>query len=707
MAILGEIRKRPWILIGGIAIALLAFLVNPDSLDKVFGKDPNILGKVNGEEITRDEFNEQLLIMRNQAEGQGQPTAGLEEQAWQTLVQSKLIKQQFEKMGLEMTDEFFWNQLQYDPMFAQDPNNFDAKGNFKANEIRKKIEGLRESGQAEQYNQWLNIKKTIEYRMMARQVFGSFTNGLTVNKKEVAELMKNRDQVADIDFVKIDYNEYAKKNPIKVTTQDLADFIKKHPVAFKSPATRNIGVVYFPAAPSAMDDSLALKELNKLYKDNAENFLNTQNDSMYVEINSESPVKYGYVSEQEVPQEAREFVKSAGANAVFGPYKSEGKYYVTKLKGKTEATLPKHILISYVGTDVAKQDPTIKRTKEQAKKLADSIATQVRANAANFNQYVNLSSDPGSAQQGGMLQWVLPGQSGFVKPFADWVENNPKGAVGVVETPFGYHVIVNENKMPVYKIANLAKDIRASKETQSKVYTQANTFIQNVQGKSFNDFANLAKKGGYQFYNPKTVGRFQGQIQGLGTDKDEEVLAWAFGKKTEKGETNIFTTSNGDYIVAYLNGKQDKGLADPESVREQIEMIVRNELLGKKIAEKIKSNASLDQVAKQFGTTKQSGQVNLLNPNIDMAMEPKVAGAAFGIKANKVSQPIEGNTGVYVLVKKKVVENKQPGDAAQITQMLEQQNKQQFSQSLMRSLEDNADIQDYRIEVYNKTQTQD
>ncbi|HDU8365639.1 TPA: hypothetical protein RGO81_003866, partial [Elizabethkingia anophelis] len=49
MAVLSEIRKRPWILIGFLAIALLAFLVNPDSLDKVFGKDPNILGKVNGE----------------------------------------------------------------------------------------------------------------------------------------------------------------------------------------------------------------------------------------------------------------------------------------------------------------------------------------------------------------------------------------------------------------------------------------------------------------------------------------------------------------------------------------------------------------------------------------------------------------------------------------------------------------------------------
>jgi hypothetical protein len=89
------------------------------------------LGKVNGEKITREEYMDQLFVLQQQAQQQGQPGTGLEEQAWQMMVQSKLIKQQFEKMGFEMTDEYFWNQLQYDPMFAQNQQNFDDKGNFK------------------------------------------------------------------------------------------------------------------------------------------------------------------------------------------------------------------------------------------------------------------------------------------------------------------------------------------------------------------------------------------------------------------------------------------------------------------------------------------------------------------------------------------------------------------------------------------------
>uniref|UniRef100_UPI0026085BD5 SurA N-terminal domain-containing protein n=1 Tax=uncultured Chryseobacterium sp. TaxID=259322 RepID=UPI0026085BD5 len=193
MAVLGEIRKRPWLLMGVIALALLAFLVNPDSIDKVFGKNPDVLGKVNGDKITREEFNDQLFIMQQQAQQQGQPTTGLEEQAWQMLVQSKLIKQQFEKMGLELTDDMFWNQLQFDPMFAQNPQNFDEKGNFKVQEIKKQVEEVQKSGNMELYNNWLKTRKAIEYRMMARQVFANISSGVTVSKKEAEEIFQGWD----------------------------------------------------------------------------------------------------------------------------------------------------------------------------------------------------------------------------------------------------------------------------------------------------------------------------------------------------------------------------------------------------------------------------------------------------------------------------------------------------------------------------------
>lgn len=713
MAILGQIRSRPWLLMGVIALALLAFLVNPDSIEKVFGKNPDVLGKVNGEKITREEFNDQLFVLQQQADQQGQPKNGLEEQAWQLLVQSKLIKQQFEKMGFEMTDDYFWNQLQYDQMFAQQKQFFDEKGNFKTQELKKQIEDMKAAA-PEGYNQWMKTRKSIEYRLMARQVFANVSQGITTGKKEAEALMKQRDQLADIDFVKIDYATYLQKNNIKVTTEDLANYIKQHPVMFKAEESRNIGIVYFPSQPSAADDAAAQKEINKLFSvgtdasGGTENFQNTKNDSMFIMANSDMPFNTQYLKPDQLPQTIQAQIPSAAIGQTFGPYKEQNFYVVSKLLDKktSDSTLSRHILIAFKGSPAGEG---VTRSKEQAKKLADSIGAIVKANPGKFTEFLKLSNDPNSAAQGGSLGWTTP-ETPFVPEFLAYLANNPKGATGVVETQFGYHIINIEDKKPgamSYKVANLVKAVKPSDATEAEVNKKASRFVQQVQGKSFNDFVNIAKKANYQFSNPKQAKRFDGQLQGLGTEKDPEILAWAFDKKREKGDTELFTVDGtGDKVVVYLNGKQEKGTADPESVRDQIEVVVKNKLAAKQISEKIGKAGSLDQIAKQFGTTKQSAQVNLLNPSVAGSMEPKVAGAAFGVAKGKISNPVEGGTGVYVLVKKSETVNKQPGDLKQFTESITQRNSGMFGQAWLKSLQDNADIKDYRIEIWNKLGSQ-
>ena len=714
MAILGEIRKRSWLLLGVIALGLLAFLFNADTFDKIFEKNPNVFGTVNGEDITRDEFNDQLFIMQQQAQQQGQPTKGLEEQAWQILVQSKLIKQQFEKTGLTLSDETFWSQLQYDPIFAQNQQYFDGKGNFKLKEIRSEIEKSQATN-PENYAFWLKNRKAMEYRMMARMLFGNVTAGITTSKKEAELMVKFRDQVANIDFVKVDYLEFSKKNNIKVTTQDLADYIKLHPTRFKATASRNIAYAYFPAAPSASDDAATLNEINKLFlkgtdaSNGAENFQNTTNDSMFVELNSDIPFIPQYVSPEQLPQGLKDKIATATIGQTFGPYKEQSLYVVSKLLDKktSDSTLSKHILIAYKGAERS----TATRTKEAAKKTADSLLAVIKADPAKFAEGLKLSDEPNAVERNGSVGWTTPA-SQFAPGYLSFLANNAKGTTGLQETAFGYHIINVEDKKSgamTYKIAHLAKNIKASDKTENQVLTQATRFIQQTQGKSFNQFKNLAEKNKYRFDNPKTVGRFQGTLPGIGTDKDAEVIAWAFDKKREIGDTDIFTVEGtGDRIVAYVVGKQDEGLADSETVRDQIEPIVKNKVLAKKILEKINAGkySSLDQAAKAFGTTKASATVNMFNPSVNGAMEPRVAGAAFGVAVNKLSQPVEGMTGVYLVVKKSVTTNKMAGDIKQITESITQQNSQQFTGSFLKSLQDNAKINDYRIEVWDKNPKQ-
>ncbi len=97
-----------------------------------------------------------------------------------------------------------------------------------------------------------------------------------------------------------------------------------------------------------------------------------------------------------------------------------------------------HILIAYKGALRAQAVTT--RTKEEARKLAETLRNQA-TDAATFSKLAQEhSDDPGSRPKGGDLGHFQRGS--MVKPFADAAFELAPGQVSqVVETQFGFHVI--------------------------------------------------------------------------------------------------------------------------------------------------------------------------------------------------------------------------------------------------------------------------
>src|SRR5690606_10314192 len=79
--------------------------------------------------------------------------------------------------------------------------------------------------------------------------------------------------------------------------------------------------------------------------------------------------------------------------------------------------------------------------KAQLRQQAEGLATQAKAEAADFAVLAREhSEDPGSAQQGGDLDWFERGM--MVKAFDDAVFSLEKGQISdVVESEFGFHII--------------------------------------------------------------------------------------------------------------------------------------------------------------------------------------------------------------------------------------------------------------------------
>lgn len=723
MAILGQIRKRNGLLIGFVAVALLLFLLGGIDWSRIGKKDPNVLGKVNKEAISRQEYYSQLSLLSSQYQGQ-YPENLLEGQVWNSLIEQKLIEQKFNASGLILTDKMIWNMAKSSPLF-NNPQFKDKSGNINTKLIQDEFQKMEESQNASpQYREYfqtmMTLKKNFGYQAMGKQYLGTYGSGMLTNNKEIELLAQNQSNIADIEYVKIDYNTYQKSNPVKVTDEDLKAYIEKHKSLFKIDENRTLDFVYFSAKPTPSDENNTLHSLNALLSqsiiegDTIQAFGSVKNDSLYIsELNTaqiaDKPFISQYRSEKQLPQNLQTWVKNASIGQISNAYKDNGYYVLSKLiaKKNTDSVTAKNILISYTGAQQIQ--PKTARNKDQAKKQADELAAKLNANPNDFTKLASqYSDDPTASSNNGEMK--LTTAQDFPAPYKKlqrFLETSSTNKAEVIETPQGYLVLMISQRKPdeiVYKLADLAKEIKPSEETIETARKQSTNFIQSIQGKSSREFIDFAKKSNYKPQQQRGIVRFGSMLNGLHTDKDSDIIAWAFDSKRKLGDTEVFTTGDQSYIVARVSSLFSKGLADPSLVRDEIETEVRNEKLGKVIAEKVNSgNKSLDNLATEFKTTKSNASISFDNPSVNGEFEPKVGGAAFGLKQGVTSKAIEGKSGVYVIVTKSITKG-QVGDKKQLKTSLMSQYAQQMPSLLLRSLVQESDITDYRGILLNQQQ---
>lgn len=135
-----------------------------------------------------------------------------------------------------------------------------------------------------------------------------------------------------------------------------------------------------------------------------------------------------------------EFSKTAstlGLNIVSKPINPPMGFQIIK-RNKTEKVYTRHILIMH--TDVKNKPPWVKRSKKEAKELAQKLFLDIKEGNAKFADIVKKHSNCPSRQCGDRLKAI--GQLELVPNYERTASNLKYWQLSeVIETRFGFHII--------------------------------------------------------------------------------------------------------------------------------------------------------------------------------------------------------------------------------------------------------------------------
>ena len=698
MAVLSKIRQRSLLLLLVIGFSLLAFVVGDLIQNGRFSQPSKDVGSINGTDIPFETFR--LKVANVEKSGQGMTTTQAANNVWNQEVAIALLSSEFDKLGIRTGEKHIIEVLKSDPNIGQNPMFQNQLGKFDLNKFKEYFRSNPEQASLfkdREKDAEINSKYQIYSTLIKAGMYTTDADG-----KFKYEMESNK---VSFDYVSVLYSSI-KDSEIKVTDEDILDYIKKHEKRFKSEETREIEYVLIEEKPSTKDQEdvknkvVSLLSGSVVYNketgknDTLPGFKEATNIAEFVATNSDTPYDTNYVAKQDLPVEHAEKLFALPVGEIYGPY-INGKYYcISKSMGRKagEKVKSSHILISWEGTQV--QNKKEKRTKEQAKAKAESLLAQAVANPGSFMMLALTNSDDSSAQQGGDVGYITRATN-FVKPYKDFVFNNPVGKIGLVETEFGYHIINVTDKQDAVRLATIGQRIDPSEETTNQAYTKATQFEMDANEK---DFAAVAKKAGL-VVNPAIKAKPMDESFGA-IGNQRQIIKWAYSEDTEIGNVKRFEIVNVGHVIAKLTKVTQKGLMSVEEAKPMVESIIKNKKKAEKIMAKMKGS-SLDAIAKANKSTIQKA-VDLTVENSVLAgvgPEQKVVGTAFGLTKNKVSAPIEGNMGVYVIQSKSVVKAPKLPKYTDYVNKLKGMNASAAGRALP-TLKDNADIEDNRLEFY-------
>jgi len=709
MAILENIRKRTTVLILIIGMALFAFVISGVFTGNDLGgaKVGSAVAEINGESISIDDFRKEVENASRRY-GPNFSSMQLVNIIYDQEMRKAILEQQFEDLGIDVQSDQIIAFVKTSD-YAQIPEFQDENGIFNEEVFKSAIADWKVNDPL-RYDAWLRDETRIIQLAKERMYFNLIKGGVAATLSEGEFDYNMTHQKVDIQYARVPYSSIP-DSTVQVSKSDVQAYINAHKDDFEQEKARDIRFVYFEEKGSAEDEKAVEDAITALVDDSIEysqdrdandtipGFRNTTDMVAFLDRNSDAKFDTIYRAKNELPAVAADTLMALQVGKIYGPYREGDFFKISKIMDiKPEGSVKSsHILFAYEGAQRARTNVT--KTKEEAEAEARKMLVEAKKANADFAALARENSDdPTAVQRSGDIGYFKKSDLGLAEAYRNFLFSHDLGDIGMVETPFGFHIIKIDDKQDIVQVATLSREVEPSEETINTLFTDATKFEMSAIEAEPEAFGDIAVESSYTVRPVNKIKEMDGNLPGLSSQRG--IVKWAFNKDTKVGDIKRFNINNG-YAVVQLTKKYKEGTMSTEDASAKALPKIRKE---RKAAQIIKANSgkTLDAFVKDNDLSlSNASSLTMKSPIIPGAgREPLVVGTAFALAQNATSTLIEGETGVFMVKVTKKEDAPNVDNFSTYAKTLKSSASNRVNSAVYNALKKEADIEDKRAEFY-------
>ena len=708
MATLQSIRSKGPLLVVVVGLALFAFIAG-DVFKAIQPHQTQDVGEINGEAVSAQEYQDLVeeyteVIKLTQGDNviSDEVSNQIKDVVWRNYVNNKLIQAEAEKIGLTVSDAEIQAIINagVHPLLSQTPFINQQTGTFDQDMLKKFLVDYAQmqAGQypaeymesySRLYTLWSFIEKTLKESRLQDKYMALVSNSIISNPVETQAAFNARTNQTNMLMAAIPYNAIA-DSLVAVSATDLKNLYNKRKEEFKQFAeTRDVKYIDVQVVASEEDKAALQAEMDEYATQLADA---TDNYSAFVRsASSDVPYVDLFYTQRSLPLDVIARLDSVAVGGVFGPY-----YNVTD---NTMNTFKKLAVAKMADSIEFRQIQVVEADAERTKFVADSIFNAIKSGAdfaevaKTYGQtgepvWISSANYEGAQIDGDNLKYIEAITTGKVKELV----NLPLMQANII-----LQVTNKKADVEKYKVAVVKRSVDFSKETYNKAYNEFSQFISENQ--TLAELEANAEDAGYRLLERADLSSSEHTIGSVRGTKD--ALRWAF--EANVGEVSgLYECGDNDrMLVVAVSGITPEGYRSLDQVKMELSLEVAREKKAEKILADLKAAnvtsferfAALEDAVSdslKYVTFGAPAYVTSLRSS-----EPQVS-AYVNEEMNKVSAPIKGLAGVYVLQPYGVEKQEQTYDAEAEERTIANQHARSVMQQLVNDLYIKANVADQR-----------